>query len=63
MTAIDIPQREAGPEGAEPGVKIPQPHRSAGPQRGGQIHPDEAAGGRPPAFQEEGVKGIQSYNH
>lgn len=49
----DLPQREAGPEGAEPGAQIPQPHRPAGPQRGGQIHPDEAAGGGPDAHRGE----------
>ena len=37
----DLPQREAGLKGAELGVEIPQPHRPAGPQRGGQVHPDE----------------------
>ena len=44
-TQHDLPQRETGAQGPGPRAEKPQPHRPSGPQRGGQIHAHEAAGG------------------
>ena len=48
-TEHDLSQRQEGPPGGERLPGQPQPDRPAGPQRRGQIHPDEAAGGGPAA--------------
>ena len=44
-TQHDLPQRETGAQGPGPRAEEPQPHRPSGPQRGGQVHAHEAAGG------------------
>ena len=43
----DLPQRKTGPAEPESGAPVSQPHRPAGAKRRGQVHSDEAAGGRP----------------
>ena len=42
---MTYPSGKQALKGLRPKSKIPQPHRPAGPQRGWQIHPDEAVGG------------------